>query len=289
MRKELNKLFYILIMVDILSPLLNKKSTKKLILDELIENQPQTTKEIYLKIKKQKNITYQAIHKLIKEMQKDEILENSKQIKINQKFFNNLEIFLDSLKNKTNQKIKNTENIKSYKVNSFSEAGQIVIKLSHDLKNPDKKICTCLFKHSWPLFGITKKDYQILENLMKENIFLELVNGTTKLDYAFSKPLQDLGKEILHGAKLKNSFDVVIKGNYTIQILFPKKVTKKIDNLFSKCKSIDDLNIVNLLKDFVVEENEIIINTIYDENLAENLRTEILNEFYSIKNKIKTT
>jgi len=249
-----------------------------------------TTKEIFTVLQKTstKQISYQAVHKTIKELLENEIITRTtnKKIELNTAWINNMEKMIQQLNQKNNPTNKIEEsNGEKYTLTSFAEAGKLVIKLAHDLDNPKNKECFCIFRHSWPLFGMTKTDYELLEETVKRDKWFELIKGNTNLDKIFAKPLQDMGKLIIHGAKTTAPFDIVVKGDYVQQIFFPPQLIKKLDEIYEACKSLDDLSIVNLLKDFVVEKNNIIIKLVKDENLAQSIRGEALCE---TKDKTKT-
>ncbi len=272
-----------------LFPFMKNNKTKQAIIEAIADAPGSTLKEIHAKIRKENTISYQAVHKAVNELQSDGILENSKQIKITHTFLENLESFLSLLKQKTINSDLEGPNSRKYQVNSFAEAGKLVIQLAYELENPEHKICLCLFRHSWPLFGMTKTDYEILEKTIKENTFFELIKGNTTLDFIFAKPLEEMGKLIVHNAKTTAPFDIIIKGDYVQQVVFPIKVIDKLDDIYMHCKNLEDLSIVNLLKDFVVEKQEIIVKVVKDKELADSIREQALKEAtkFDINNKLK--
>ena len=271
-----------------LDPILGS-STKSAIIEALTEK-PLTLKELCSKVEKAttKPLTYQAIHKATTEMIETGILQkNGKELMINKEWVEKVAGFAKSIKDAKQSTNQSQPEIKKYILPSFAEAGQFVIKASHDSENPDKKVSICLFRHSWPLFGMTKNDYDLLMETIVESPFFELVQGNTILDKLFSKPLLDMGKKaIIHGSKLNYPYDIVVKGDTVQQIIFPKEILERLDKMYESCKDINDLSIVSLLKDYVVEKNEIPIVIIKDEALADKIRGDAVEELLKHKNEI---
>jgi len=272
---------------NFLDPILGS-STKSAIIEALTEK-PLTLKELCSKVEKTttKPLTYQAIHKATTEMIEARILQkNEKELMINKEWVEKIENFTKTMRETPKNSTPNHPEIKKYVFNSFAEVGKFVIKCSHDFENPENKIGLCIFKHSWPLFGMTKQDYDLLEDTVKNCPYFELVEGNTPLDHMFSKPLLDMGKPIIHGAKTTSPFDIILKGDYVQQVFFPKKVLDKLDQMYNSCKSLDDFSVVNLLKDFVVEHNEIPMIIIKDSSLADKIRENALKELLEHKEKL---
>ncbi|MDD4251438.1 MAG: hypothetical protein PHX27_04570, partial [Candidatus ainarchaeum sp.] len=186
-------------MDSILEPILNKNSTKKLILDNLIELQPQTLKEIHFKIKKLKNISYQATHKAIQEMQQENLIQkDNKKYSINQFWIDSLSKKLDQIKQ--NQEKENFK--KKYFFDTYSTFAKFIIDQAATIETNNLP-SICVMEHSWPPLGLDQNDLLKITLFLKKGQYYDLTINNTPLDIAFAKTLEKMGKTVKIGSKFK--------------------------------------------------------------------------------------
>jgi hypothetical protein len=253
------------------------KSTKEIIINILIEKQPQSLKEIYSKFKKEskKNVSYQAIHKAIKELENEKIINKKlKEYTINQFWIDNLFEKINKIKN--NNLV--TDPKKTYFFETYSDFAKFIINQAYTIPNNNKP-CVCVMKYSWNPLGLDKTDLFKMSKFLKERNYYDLTLNQTPLDYAFAKTLEKLGKHVKVGSKIRFNNDLIIQGNTLIEIYFDNKLKNIIKNIFKKNKQLDELAIQEIITKIVTPKHNIQIILYEDEQKADNLRKKILKEF----------
>jgi len=258
-----------------LEPLLDKKSTKKIILDLLIEKQPQTLKELYSSIKKQKDISYQATHKAVQDMESEKIIQkNNNKLSINQAWIDGISNTINSIKQKQSEE--NTTKI--YNLDSYSQFAKFIIEQTATLPDENQP-SVCAMKHSWPALGLDQSDLLKISKFLKEREYYDATCGNTPLDVSFAKTLEKLGKKVKIGAKIKIDNDFVVQGNTVLKIIFEKKLKNNIHKIFTKHKKLDESAIQEIITKIITEKNNIQVIIYQDKEMAEEMRKKVMREF----------
>ena len=264
-----------------LAPLFDNNSTKSAVIEILSQNKPMTVKELYNEVSKGKQITYQALHKAVKEMLDTEVLEKiEKKVSISKRWVEKLGKFTAMLNTKDSWpgKIDTTTQTKIYMFENFVDLGKFIIRFFHDAPNPEKKPAICIMQHSWPVFGMGKTDYELLAEMFKETTFYDFVRFDTPLDILFAKMLEQIGKKVSVGVNINLPFDLVCKGDHICQIYFSQDFTKKFDEIFQKYKNIEQLQINELMQEFMVQKTKITVIHIVDKETAERVTADALSK-----------
>jgi len=263
---------------DILTPIFGNNTTKAAIIQSLSEK-PLTLKELHNQVQKatSKNITYQALHKATQEMIQEEILEKlGKEITINKEWVEKLSKLTEQLKNPKEHETGGTKTT-TYEFETFVDFGKFIIKFFNDAKNPENRPGICIMKHSWSIFGMSRSDYEVLAKMLKETTFYDLVENDTPLDKMFGKMLAQIGKKVYIGLQMSFPHDLVCKGDNIAQIYFSKSLLEKFDELYNKFKSIEEVQINDLMKEFMVQKTRISVIQIVDKDAANRIVDEALN------------
>jgi len=265
-----------------LAPLFGNNSTKSTIVQALTEK-PLSLKEIHNHIRGTSNkpITYQAVHKAVKEMLADEILEKAgKQIQINKEWVEKLSNFTANLKNSQDKpQYEAKSKATTYEFETFVDFGKFIIKFSNDTPNPRNRPGVCVMKHAWPSFGMNKNDYETVKKFLKETQFYDLTLNDTPLDRAFSNMLAQIGKNVKTGAKFNIQCDLVCKGDQIANIYFTKEFQEKFDDLFKKSKSLEELQVNDIMQEFMATKTKITVVITTDADAANNVIDEVLRVF----------
>lgn len=256
-------------------------TTKGTIIKVLSENQKLSIKEIYNQVKKysKKDITYQATHKAIQEMEKEGILKKtSNKIEIDDDWIDTIYTISSKLKSNKENNIKpNQSQTKTYIFDTFVDAGKALIKFGVETPH-NTKSSVALFHHAWPFVGMSKIDYERLQEIGKSP-FYDIIVNDTKLDKLFANILSGVGKKVKIGIDIGIPFDFLIKGNTTLQIHFTKEFTKEYYSIFKKYQKLESLEIGDLFQKVMFLKTKITFIEIEDSELAENLRKRVLEEF----------
>jgi len=208
-----------------LSPILGNNTKSHIV--SILSEKSLSLKELHLELAKQSNksISYQATHKAVNELVKDEVIEKiGKNLSINDKWINNLSKLTKDLK--TKKETKQSE-AKVYHFDTFAEMGKFLIKTLNSVSNENKK-GACYCNHAWSFFGLSDNDYKQLNKLLTETTFYEVIHHNTPLDKIFGKAIQDLGKIVKVGSKLTFPEDFLIKGNTIFKIQYTPEFTKEL-------------------------------------------------------------
>ena len=260
-----------------LKVLFGNNTTKAAILETLIEK-PLTQKELHNRVQKngQNSITYQATHKATQEMITDQILsKQDKLLKINKEWIHKLEGFTQTLKDKPTD----PEQTSVYEYDSFGKFVSAIIKFVHDAPNPEKLPGVCITKNAWPPIGLSKEDYELLNELLKETKYYDISTKNTPLGKAFAKTLEKMGKEVKVGSKLSTHLDFICKGNDIFEVAFDDELQKELNRIFTQHKTLDENAINDILQNIITKPSRIKIIHTTSPTYANELRKKILKEF----------
>ena len=258
-----------------LSPFLGN-NTKSLIVS-IISESSLSLKELHLELIKQsnKNISYQATHKAVNELVKDEVIEKiGKNLSINDKWINDL----SKLSEKLQTKETTTSEAKVYHFDTFIDMGKFCVKFLNSLP-PTTKPGACFTRHAWPFFGLSDNDYKELQKLLTETKYYEIIHYDTPLDKIFGKAIQDAGKIIKIGSKLDYDYDFMIKGDTIVQIHFSPDFKKRFHQMFISHKNLDEFPISKIIDQFLIKKTDINVFVVKDATAVNRASKVILEEF----------
>jgi hypothetical protein len=246
---------------------------------ECLEEKPLGLKELNSKLSSfGKDVSYQAVHKAVSEMVKDEILEkNGNNISINKKWAEQIYALGSNLRKQEKTKAEHSE-AKIYHFDTFIEAGKFCIKLLNSIPNT-KENGACFTKHAWPFFGLSDNDYKELNKLLTETKFYEIIHYDTPLDKIFGKAIQDAGKIVKIGSEINYEYDFMIKGNTMVQIHFSEDFQKCFHEMFTKHKNLEEFPISKIIDQFMMKKTNINIIVINEEDFSSSVRKKILDFF----------
>lgn len=262
-----------------ITPLLDSNSTKGIIIQILSQTSPLSTKELYSETQKHKQLSYQALHKAIGEMVTEEILTKApdKKYEINKEWIEKMSLFTTNLKSKKENPIMiETNKSETYTFDNFVEFARFTIRFFLDAPNPENKEGVCILNHSWPLFGMSNTDYELLKRLFSETPFYEIVKHNTPLDLAFSKTVEQIGKKVKSPEKYDSNCDIVVKGNKVFQAFYTDDFAKKFDNLYKKHKNMNDSVMNELIVEIMAPKTKITVIIFQDKEIAEKIRKNVL-------------
>lgn len=211
---------------------IKKRTVRETIISILSKEFPLNIKKIYSKIKKEYNlgVTYQAVFKIMKEMQEDNILEKSdKEYKLNINWIKDLENELEIIKkNYLSKKV--LEEPLQNRINSF------VSKLGPKIKNYVGKEEVCIIGISGPgkFFAIAISKY-----LLKEGIKVNYIELNKDKQ-------QSQEKLILQKKDLENKKVIIVD-----RAIYSGKIFNNIMEKLSKVKK--SFNIKDIK--FIVDED----------------------------------
>tara|TARA_Y100000310_G_scaffold59310_1_gene54662 strand:+ start:4449 stop:5300 length:852 start_codon:yes stop_codon:yes gene_type:complete len=255
-------------------------SSKNAIISVLTDKWPLSAREIYTETEKRfdLNISYQAIHKTIKQLEDDRILANDKnQYKLNSDWIEKAREFSEQL----SDSYKTGANGNNLTLPSLYETDKFLMNvlLQNLPKKGEKPFLGLHWCHFWiPLF-LSVKEYNIIkENIPKFSLYA-LARGNTKIDEWCANFWSDYGVKKKLGVDCAAIADLVIFNDTIIEVFYPADIKRELDRFYEKAKSIEDLNVNHLFENIFNKQTKINIAIHKNKELADQLKEQTLNYF----------
>lgn len=255
-------------------------STRDKIISILATEPGINTKRISASLKKQYalNVTYQAVHKTLKQMVEQEVLAfDGKSYMINEVWVNNLKKFVEKIAKRDESftsiaDINYEEIIKSGKQIKFILANRkefdefyynIRKHMIENLKALDIKD-RIVFRSFWHLYyPLTRpKEEMELIDLMKKTKAKDytFVIGDTPLDAWAAKIYKDSPVQVILGEMIASTNMIFIYGNVIMDIYYDYKSIELFDNVFNNIKNLDSLSVVKAVENLYSLDEPIIVS-----------------------------
>ena len=198
---------------------------KDYIISILSDNLPLSAKDIKLRISKQfnGNLTYQAVHKSLNELEQQEVLKKEEGLyELNKAWVDKLESFARTIIEKKQASNEYMDG-KTIVTNSLYETDLMIFKIvSEIIGKPKEKPILCLhWHHSWiPLF-LNNEKYHGLKNIIENTDFYFLIRYKTVVDEWIRDYLVKRGAHNRIGVDVASTIDLVIIGDYIVQVFYP--------------------------------------------------------------------
>ena len=263
------------------------KTTKETIIEILSENWPITVNTIFTEMRRSRrsNISYQAVHKAIKELLDDQIIEKNqkgysislnwiqktkaKTQKLEQQFLNRQKILFSTLKEgeSTNLRFSTT-----------SEMGRFAL---YDLlipENIDEKQVIFKMWNAWPVVALNDIEFKKMNEIIsKTNLYITITHES-EMDKSSGKIWKKAGAKIKFGIDCDPATDYIIVGDLIVSFYFPE--TKKIyREICKRIKNTEGIVIQLLFKFLFQTQNEILTTISRNKILADEMRNETLRIF----------
>jgi hypothetical protein len=262
-------------------------STKQKIIIILTDEWPLTAKKIYNRLQKEfkTNITYQAVHKIIKELTIENIIvKNVNTYKLNIEWIQNSKRLMTELEKKylENEKIKISENSEfgliELEYNSMTDLAVSVAKLlfSRQLaRNSEDKSFVCIMEYGWWIIKFRFEHLELLGKMALTNYkpIAIIRKKTTFGEWIRKQYIRSGGISPPTGTKFEIEEDIFIQGNYIIEVKFDNETKKFFQNYYLKWKNSEDL-----FKDFGIKEEpkiNAIVRITKNEQMADYFRKKI--------------
>jgi hypothetical protein len=231
---------------------LTPNSLKGEIIGALSEESLLTAKQIYSRTKINKEVSYQAVHKALTELEQIKVIQKEgKSYSINKDWVDNLLKKLTRLKSDKTKKSgeiivnKNSETPQVFKFKSYSKLCVAMAELLKSRilakKNDTNFICT--LEYGWFPFKFKFGDFLTLGEMMKENPgAINIIRTDTPLGRWIHKQYQKINAACAPiGTKVDIDKDLFIYGDYIIEIKFSDEDKKIINHYFNKIKNLNGM------------------------------------------------
>jgi hypothetical protein len=265
---------------DLPKPVGDKASTREIILNILSVKKGLTSKEISNIIKREfsKNVSYQAVHKELKELCEEKIiLKENRRYTINSEWVEKISDYIDKFSKSQSEtsSFRNEMEEKGVYTKHFSksmEMGRFCIAdfLALDAEGKDT---VCFWRHLWPPIGFSDDEAEKLRELFAKNNYIMLGQFDTPMDIICKNFFEGAGAKVFLGIPLSFEVDIVVHGGYVGYFHFEMHGKKNWDMLCRLNKKFDKINLMNFLKPMSAMKYPIDVVVVKNPALAENIRT----------------
>ncbi|MFA5763333.1 MAG: hypothetical protein WC915_00805 [archaeon] len=267
--------------INILAPQLKSDSLKDLIISLLADEFPLSAKEIHSRISKSKSVSYQAVFKVLNQLNKDTVL-NKKQSKyeINQEWISDLKKFTDKITQKTNNPNQNISKVINFDT-LFEYYIYLLDTLSSQslLENDDQNYLFGVMRHIWysPVEG---KNYEKFKDMCSNHKTFAICQGNTLVDKWLKQYYLDAGSTgILLNSKYNFEEELAITGKYIIRTFFDENTKNIIDKVYSTAKDSSEIISRAFLDKLFNNKANIKVTITRDPELAQIYKEKLLKMF----------
>jgi len=265
------------------------QSMKKNIVGILSETWPLTAKQVYNKLQRNYavSVSYQAIHKHLKEMTNEKILlKNKDGYCINkewiEKIQKNTELMSEKIKGnikEINLKEMNEGDSVNFSFNGILDLGWFLIDKIMKAPNPEKKPGLALWRFCYSIIGLEEKHLTEFREVCKMNDWYVLVEEKNEADKMFGKTMQTYGvKEVKYGIKdcATKLSDKVILGDYIAEIIYTKEFRMLWGQIYRLPKQLAKFNLGKHIQLMISPNYKMTVILTKNKKLAEEYRKEYL-------------
>ena len=247
---------------------------------EILSNEfPLTTKQIYNKLKRNYgvNVTYQAVHKHVKQLLEQKVLSKDKnKLFINYVWIKNLSVYAKNLAESIEKGSGENES-RLIIANSLIECGKFLVNEfsgnSIRCPNPENKDGVCMWNFAWSIVGASNEEHERMKETFSKTTHWNVFAHNTFLDNVTADYVRKLGKKVAMNKKFSMNVDTFVEGDYILQAHFPEELKQEMKKLYFKVKSEKDFDMKEMFE-FGSKKHEIKITIFKSPELADSLREE---------------
>lgn len=251
------------------------RGLKELVIGFLSKEWPLSAKSIYLRVRKQKACSYQAVHKMLQELLKENVLvKQDKEYALSIDWIKRLKSMTDILE-KTYAKQEAIEYPKTYEFDTAIAMGRFIINRFLKLENPNNKVSVCRWRHMFSLIGLSKEEIEALRKSAARVPYYILCQKSSPFDRFLAQTYEGLGGKVLCDVEGIGDPDIFVHGDYILEVHAPRDYKREWDVLHYSYGTPDfDMN--HLIQTLHLKKWRILVSVNKDPVLADQLRKETL-------------
>lgn len=272
-----------------------QKSTKDAIISILSQEWPLSAKEIYSRIQRQLalNITYQAVHKTIKQFEKEGVISNlGREYELNRSWISNAKksfTNLEKLYNKDQMAYEIDPDFKGTVKWQFDDYSVLIVTFaqilsSNTLVGDSAPMAIGWLRHLyWPL-RFNFKDFELLQRIGKNCKDAYVIASSASLfDKWVQKQYLKAGfKGVKIGAEKELfDYDLIVHGDSVIQFNASQKTKQILDEIYNRNKNITDLFREVYFRDTLKSPMHFEVTITRDPSMANFLKKQLMKYFRS--------
>lgn len=260
----------------------NNASTQEKIISILSETWPLSAKEIHNRLVREhgSELSYQAIHKTLCELEENYILEREgKGYKLGRSWISNMKEFVNEIDSRYSNTVGKYEidpdfegTIKLY-FDDYSLFCVTMAKLFADQSlvgsRPEPGIG--IVRHGWWPLNFNFMDFDLLRKMTKNNrMCYAIIRENAPFDRWIATQYKKAGWKIKVGIDLDElgENDLAIHGDSIIKVKFSKELNKKIDEIYMRISSLSGLYKEYIIQTFSKSPGRIDVTITKDSQLA---------------------
>ncbi len=266
-----------------------EESVRNKIIEILSENWPLKGKQIHNKLQRgyEVSVSYQAVHKQLKQMLEEKILlKNKSGYCINEEWIEkiqkNTELMAEKIKGNVKEinliEMNEGESI-NLSFNGILDLGWFLIDKIMKTPNPEKKPGLALWRFCYSLAGLDEKHLTGFKEACEMNEWHMFVEEENEADKMFGITLKEYGtKEVKFGVKdcATKLSDKMILGDYITEIIYPKGFRKLWEIQNRLPKKLAKFNLGKHIQLMRIPQPKITVIVTKNKRLAEEYRREYL-------------
>ena len=279
--------------INITLPEPNKpKSTKDQIINILTRKYPLKTKTIYSSMKKEyaSSVTYQAIHKLLKELVDEGVVKKENlSYEINPDWLKRVGDFLSfveqSYKNQKPlvpgpSKVSKIGKITLMEFESLADLDMFFIDYEERFhrKQKDGVVVWAAKHYHWP-FAYSKKMFDVQQRKKERKNSYKLFGSSTPFDKWSMNFYKQLGVNVIFDKNLAQKDGIAVYGDDILEIKYSKELVTVMDNFFNKNKDFDRINLLGFFKDILNKKTKVEVTLQKNSYIAERIIKDSLRLF----------
>src|SRR3989344_6086220 len=256
-----------------------KKGTKNYIVSCLSAGMELTTKQIHEKLKREyaNSSSYQATHKAIVELTQGGILQkNQNNYKISPEWLKSLATMGNTSEERYRHAVAEAQQhgIANLTFNNFVEFGKYLINHFYfDFQNAEHKESVCIWKHAYPVAGVSEEEHANLKRMFSETIHYNICANNTYLDKLTCEYLEKPGKKKVMEKEASAKNDTHICGDYILTAYFEPEFESSMDKIYNETKTEKDMTMHKLFE-LATHPTKITVTIAKNPQLADKLREE---------------
>lgn len=247
---------------------------------QLLSGDNLSAKQIFFSLTKNDNfsISYQAIHKKLKSMIDEGILEKKEnKYLINLFWVRQQKTKLSLIEESINSGVQSFD--QNLIFNSITEVDKFLLDICQLFNPKEKSEIVLNWIHPWiPLF-LDKEIYKKLKNMISKYNFYCTFPSKTIVDKWCANFWKKNGVKVKIGVDRNSIGSILVFNDYIIQVFYPDELIKKMDKFYSKCLSIKDLEIDEFFEVIFEYKTQIPVLISKNNNVAKQLSSQIKKDF----------
>jgi len=261
--------------------LLGGSNTKNTIVFALSQEPLQSAQQLYRKVAKenQKPISYQALHKALKELENENVLERqNNQYRLSSQWLRTVENWVQETKNKALQQATETPKPETTVFPTIIEFGRFLIFDFFNYPKSDEFPIIAKWHLMYTLIGLSQEEVKEVRKTFKKKQFRIICENNSLVDQSLAQTFQKMGVKAKLGIRFNEPFDTIVVGNHVCEIFYDPAYWKEWKKMWQKPKSPDEFDLEGTLRG-MHEPNPTKAIVYHDPARAQKIREEVLKQF----------